>query len=61
MKGIHFVTDQNNKKVAVQLSYNVYGKHLDDLIDGLIAESRKNDEKISFEEFTAELKAEGLL
>ena len=61
MKGIRFVTDQDNKKIAVQLSYDVYGEYLDDIIDGLIAESRKDDEKISLEDFTAELKAEGLL
>ncbi len=39
MEGIRYVTDENNKKVAVQLSYEVYGESLDDLIDGLIAES----------------------
>ena len=61
MEGIRFVTDQNNKKIAVQLSYDVYGDYLDDLIDGLIAESRKTDEKITLEELTTELKSDGLL
>ena len=61
MEGINFVTDENNKKIAVQLSYEVYGKYLEDLIDGLIAESRKNDEKMTLEEFTQELKEEDLL
>lgn len=56
MKGIQFVTDENNEKVAVQLSYEVYGEYIDDIIDGLIAESRKDDEKVSFEDFTQELK-----
>ena len=61
MEGIRYVTDENNKKLAVQLSYEVYGEYLEDLIDGLIAESRKDDEKISLEELTAELQKEGLL
>ncbi len=61
MEGVHYVKDENDKKIAVQLSYEVYGHMLDDLIDGLIAESRKNDEKISLEQFTKELREEGLL
>ncbi len=61
MEGITYVTDENNKKLAVQLSYEVYGEYLEDLIDGLIAESRKNDEKISLDELTKELEQEGLL
>ena len=61
MEGIQYVTDENNKKIAVQLSYEVYGEYLEDLIDGLIAESRKDDEKISLEELTEELQKEGLL
>lgn len=61
MKGIQYVIDENNNKLAVQLSYEVYGEYLEDLIDGLIAESRKNDEKISLEDFTKELEKEGLL
>ena len=33
--------NDNNKKVAVQLSYEIFGEYLVDFIDGLIAESRK--------------------
>ncbi|HKK87530.1 MAG TPA: hypothetical protein VJ917_01690 [Saprospiraceae bacterium] len=61
MEGIRYVTDENNKKIAVQLSFEVYGEYLEDLIDGLIAESRKDDEKISFDDLTKELEKEGLL
>ena len=59
MEGISFVTDQNNKKIAVQLSYEVYGEYLEDLIDGLIAESRKDEESIPLEEVLEELRKEG--
>ncbi len=61
MKGIKYVTDENNKKLAVQISFEVFGEYLEDLIDGLIAESRKDDEKISFDDLTKELEKEGLL
>lgn len=61
MKGISFVMDENNRKVAVQISYDVYGEFLEDFLDVLIAESRKDDEKISLEEFSKELRSEGLL
>ena len=59
MEGINFVTDENNKRIAVQLSYDVYGEFLEDLIDGLIAESRKNEESVPFEQALEELKLEG--
>lgn len=39
-KGIQFVTDENNKEAAVQLSCEVYGEYIGEIIDGLIAESR---------------------
>jgi len=45
----------------VQLSYEVYGEYFEDLMDGLIAESRKDDKKISLEDFTKELEKGGLL
>lgn len=61
MEGITYVTDENNKRVAVQLSYEVYGELIDDIVDGLIAASRKYDEKIPLEDFSRELREEGLL
>ena len=61
MEGISFVTDENNNKIAVQISYDVYGEIIEDIIDGLVAESRKDEESIPFDEFVDQLKAEGLL
>ena len=62
MDGILYLTDHENKKRFVQIDLDKFdGKHLEDLIDGLIAESRKDDEKISFEDFTIELQKEGLI
>ena len=62
MDGILYLTDHENKKRFVQIDLDKFGgEHLEDLIDGLIAESRKDDKKISFEDFTIELQKEGLI
>jgi len=61
MEGIQFVTDENNKKVAVQISYEQYGDLIDDLLDRLIIESRKNEETYALDEVISELKDEGNL
>lgn len=64
MKGISYVTDDNNKKIAVQIDINVlteYEEWIEDLMDGLIAESRKGEETTSLDDVVAELKAQGRL
>lgn len=61
MEGIQFVTDENNKKVAVQISYEQYGDLIDDFLDRLIIESRKDEETYSLDEVISELKDEGNL
>ncbi len=46
MKGINYVTDDSNKKVAVQIELKLlqkYDEQIEDLIDGIIAESRKDE------------------
>ena len=48
MKGISYVTDGQNKKVAVQIELKVlekYDEQMEDLIDGIIAESRKDEQR----------------
>ncbi len=49
MKGVSFVTNEKNEKIAVQIDLKAIEKHqeaLEDLLDGIIAESRKDEEKI---------------
>ena len=49
MKGISFVTNEKNEKIAVQIDLKAIEKHheaIEDLLDGIIAESRKDEEKI---------------
>jgi len=60
MEGILFLTDDKNKKRFIQIDLDIHGgEYLEDLIDGLIASSRKEEESIPFEEALKELVAEG--
>ena len=47
MKGVSYVTNDKNEKIAVQIDLKTLGKHqeaVEDLLDIIIAESRKDDE-----------------
>jgi hypothetical protein len=61
MKGISFVTNDANKKVAVLIDLKEHGDLWEDFYDGLIAEQRKDDELISLDQLKQELKNEGRL
>ena len=53
MKGVNYVTDEKNRKVAVQINLNLldnYQQKLEDLLDIIVAESRKDDDEITIEE-----------
>jgi len=64
MKGVTFITDETHQKRFVQIDLEQLEKHqneIEDLLDVIIAESRKNDEEVSWEELKGQLKAEGRL
>ena len=64
MKGVNFVTDSNNNKVAVLIDLKILEKQenqIEDFIDGIIAESRKDEERVSLEEVIKGLKKKGKL
>ncbi len=62
MDGILYLSDENNRKRFIQIDVDKFdGEYLQDLIDGLVAESRKNEESIPFEEAIKELKEAGKL
>ena len=53
MKGISYITDDHNKKKSIVIDLKTIEKHEEEVhefIDILVAESRKNDEKISWSE-----------
>lgn len=64
MKGVSFITDDNLRKKAVVIDLKTIERNNEDvheLIDVLVAESRQNDEVISWEEAKKELHKKGKL
>ncbi|MCB0495418.1 MAG: hypothetical protein KDC79_04750 [Cyclobacteriaceae bacterium] len=61
MKGISYLTDDKNRKVAVQIDLKKYGKLWEDFYDSMIAEIRKDEEKIPLEKVISDLKEKGKL
>ena len=59
MKGVSFVTNDKNEKIAVQIDMKVLERHqeeIEDILDVIIAENRKDDEDVSWEAAKRELK-----
>jgi len=64
MKGVSFVLNDKNEKVAVQIDMKTLHRHqeeIEDLLDVIIAEDRKEDEDVSWEHAKLELKKAGKL
>ncbi len=64
LKGVSYVTDSNNKKIAVQIDLKLlqkYDEDVEDIIDGIIAESRKDEKRITLVKVISNLKAKGKL
>jgi len=64
MKGVTFIKDETHNKRFVQIDIDELDQHqneVEDLLDVIIARSRKDDEEISWEELKKQLKAEGKL
>jgi hypothetical protein len=64
MKGISYLTDDKNKKKAVVIDLKDIEKNeeqIHEFIDVLVAESRKNDELVNWEEAKKQLKKKGKL
>jgi hypothetical protein len=50
LTGVHFVTDERGRKVAVQIDLKKHGARLEDFWDGLVSESRRKEKGIPIEE-----------
>ena len=64
MKGVSFVTDSNDRRTAVIIDLKTIEKHqqdVEDLLDVVIAETRKDEPKRSWEEVKITLKEKGRL
>ena len=64
MKGVNYIIDDSNKKIAVQINLKVlekYDEEIEYLIDGIIAESRKDEQRKPLGEVIKGLKRKGKL
>lgn len=48
MSGIQFLTDENGRKVAVQIDLRKHGSLWEDFYDGLISEQRRMEKDLPF-------------
>ncbi len=61
MEGIHFVTDANGKKIAVQIDLEKYGREWEDFYDALTLEQRRYDKRVPLAEVKKRLVKAGKL
>jgi hypothetical protein len=55
MEGIHFVTNEKGKKIAVQIDLDRYGELWEDIHDQLVAASRTREKSVPFDIVTRRL------
>ena len=64
MKGVSYLTDENNRRKAVVIELSTieqYEDALEDLLDGLLAEARKEGPKLPLADVIANLQKAGKL
>ena len=64
MKGVSFVTDDMNRKIAVQIDLQTleqYQEDVEDLLDGIIASMREDEETVPLQDVIERLRQEGKL
>lgn len=64
MKGVNYITDKNHKMKAVVIDIKTlekYEEQIEDLLDVIIVESRKEEASIPFEDAIKILKKKGRL
>jgi hypothetical protein len=53
MTGIHFVTDEKGRQVAVQIGLKKHGALWEDFRDGLVSEWRLEESSIPYDQYRA--------
>lgn len=64
MKGVSYITDSRKRVKAVQIDIKTiqkYDEHIEDLLDVIIAESRRDEPSISFDKVVKSIKKKGKL
>lgn len=49
MEGINYIVNETGQRTAVVIDIQTYGEELEDFLDGLEAESRRNEPKEDFQ------------
>ena len=64
MKGVRYITDSKNRKKSVVIDLKTiekYDENIEDLFDVIIAESRKDETSVSWDDVKKKLKSKGKL
>ncbi len=61
MTGIQYVTDEEGRKIAVQIDLREHAELWEEIEDVLVSESRRNEESIPIEQVEAKLTRRGKL
>ena len=62
MEGLLYLTDEDNRRRFLQIDLSKFDREvIEDLVDGLLAEARRDEDSIPYEEVRAGLKAAGKL
>jgi hypothetical protein len=64
MKGVSFITDEKSQKKSVVIDLKTlasYDEQIEDLFDAIIAESRRDEPSVKWEELKKRLKKKGKL
>ena len=51
MGGFQYVTDEQGRKVAVQIDLRKYGAIWEDFRDGLVSESRRKEKSVPYDQY----------
>ena len=61
MTGIRYITDEKGRKTDIVINLEEHQELVEDILDVLLIEDRKNENSVSLEDFVTELKNEGKL
>lgn len=55
MEGIHYLTDDQNRRVAVQIDLTRFGEVWEDIYDALVSDSRRHEATHDWQDVRGEL------
>lgn len=61
MTGIRYITDEQGNKTDIVINLEEHQELVEDILDALLIEDRKDEDSVYLEDFVTELKNEGKL